>query len=196
MTKRGLAPVQMYAVGICLVINMLDGFDVLAIAFTANEIANEWEMSPENLGILFSSGLLGMIIGALALAPVADAVGRRPQIVLCLCVIGLGMLVSGLATSISQLMVLRFITGIGIGGIIPSLNTMVAEYSARQWRNLSLSLLHIGYPLGVTIGGASAVVYRGLVLKPLRAMTGSSEWAPRSPIIPHPKSSQHRHEPG
>jgi hypothetical protein len=54
MNDKELAPVQIYAVLICLIINVLDGFDLLAIAFTANEIAIEWEMSPENLGILFS----------------------------------------------------------------------------------------------------------------------------------------------
>ena len=64
MNNKGLAPIQIYAVIICLIINVLDGFDLLAIAFTANEIAIEWEMSPENLGILFSSGLVGMMIGA------------------------------------------------------------------------------------------------------------------------------------
>ena len=161
MNDKELAPVQIYAVLICLIINVLDGFDLLAIAFTANEIAIEWEMSPENLGILFSSGLVGMIIGAFGLAPTADTIGRRPQMVLCLFIIAFGMLASGFAASVTQLMLLRFITGAGIGGILPSINTMVAEYATPRWRNLSLSMMHIGYPLGVLIGGGSAAYLIG-----------------------------------
>lgn len=156
MTEKGLAPIQVYAVVICLIINVLDGFDLLAIAFTANEIAIEWGIGPEALGVLFSSSLVGMILGAFALAPAADTIGRRPQIVFCLFVIAFGMLASGVASSVTQLMLFRFVTGVGIGGILPSINTMVAEYSNARWRNLSLSFMHIGYPLGVLIGGASA----------------------------------------
>ena len=53
-----MAPVQIIAVAMCVVINMLDGFDVLVMAFTAPEIAREWQLEPQSLGILFSSGLL------------------------------------------------------------------------------------------------------------------------------------------
>ena len=109
MKERSVAPIQIIAVVLCLFINILDGFDVLAIAFTANEISNEWSLSPQNLGILFSSGLLGMMIGAFILAPVADTIGRRPQIIICLMIIASGMLASGFATSVTELMILRFI---------------------------------------------------------------------------------------
>jgi len=147
---------QMTAVAICLVLNMLDGFDVLVIAFTAPEISAEWGLRPEQLGILFSSGLFGMMAGAFLLAPLADAIGRRPQILLCLTIIAVGMTASGFVGNLLQLMLLRFFTGVGIGGILASINTMVAEYSSQKWRNLSLSMMHIGYPLGVTLGGISA----------------------------------------
>lgn len=161
MNEKYLAPVQIYAVVICLIINILDGFDILAIAFAANEISIEWEISAVNLGILFSSGLVGMIFGAFLLAPIADTFGRRPQIALCLIIIAFGMLASGFSATVTELMILRFITGIGIGGILPSINTMVSEYSGSYWRNLCLSLMHIGYPLGVVVGGISAVFLIG-----------------------------------
>jgi benzoate transport len=154
-------PVQVFAVGICLTINMLDGFDALAIAFAAGGISDEWGLSPVELAVLFSSSLAGMTVGAFVIGPFADVIGRRPQILFCITGIGLTMLASGFSDTHTHLMLLRFLTGLGVGGVIPSLNTMVAEFSDAKWKNTALSLLHIGYPLGITVGGAGAVLLIG-----------------------------------
>jgi MFS family permease len=74
---------------------MLDGFDVLVMAFTAAPISAEWKLSGAELGVLFSAGLFGMAAGSLFLAPWADRFGRQPIILVCLVVIALGMFASG-----------------------------------------------------------------------------------------------------
>lgn len=140
---------QIIAIALCMVINMLDGFDVLVIAFTAPSISAEWGLSPTAVGLLLSSGLLGMVFGSLLLGPLADQIGRRQLIMLCLCVISVGMLLSGFSESTTHLTTMRFFTGLGIGGILPGLNTIVAEYSSLRWRSLCVSLLQTGYPIGV-----------------------------------------------
>jgi benzoate transport len=152
---------QVTAVAICLVINMLDGFDVLAIAFTAPAIAAEWRISAGALGVLFSAGLVGMMAGSLAIAPLADSIGRRPVTLLCLVVISAGMFASAAASDLGVLAVTRAVTGLGIGGMLASLNTIVAEYASLRWRDFAVSLLQTGYPIGATIGGTvSAVLLR------------------------------------
>lgn len=153
-----MTPIQILAIGTCVVLNMLDGFDVLAMAFTAPGISAEWGLPPETLGLLFSAAPAGMAIGALLIGPLADKVGRRMTILACLVVITIGMLSSAFTNSVAQLLVLRFFTGLGIGGILPSLNTIVAEYSSRKWRDFSISLMHAGYPIGVVIGGSIAAM--------------------------------------
>src|SRR6266850_4259345 len=75
---------QISAVVICWVVNMLDGFDVLAISFTAPDIARQWNLNPTTLGVVFSIGLVGMAVGAMFLAPFADIIGRRRMILLSL----------------------------------------------------------------------------------------------------------------
>lgn len=144
---------QISAVTICLAINMLDGFDVLAIAFTASEISREWGLAASELGILFSAALAGMTLGSIFIAPFADTYGRRPLILICLAVISAGMLLSATAGDVMELAGLRVLTGLGIGGILASLNTMVSEYSSDRRREFAITLLQTGYPIGATIGG-------------------------------------------
>ena len=151
--QHDMSSLQITTVAICLAINMIDGFDVLAIAFTAPAIAKEWGMEPSQLGLLFSSGLVGMTLGSLILGPMADRYGRRPMILGCLVVISLGMLLSAFAIGLWSLSFLRFVTGLGIGGMLASINTLVAEYASDRRRELCISILQSGYPIGATIGG-------------------------------------------
>jgi benzoate transport len=148
---------QIAAIAICVIINMIDGFDVLAIAFTAPQIAQEWSITPERLGVLFSMGLAGMMVGSLLVAPLADQYGRRWAILTSLVVVTAGMLLSAFCTDIIQLSAMRLLTGIGVGTMLPSINTMVAEYASSQRRSLSIAILGTGYPLGAMLGGVLAV---------------------------------------
>ena len=149
---------QVLAVALCVTLNMLDGFDVLVMAFTAPEVSREWSLSGAGLGVLLSAGLFGMAGGSLFVAPWADRFGRRAIILLCLGVITVGMLVSALAQRPSQLTALRVLTGIGIGGVLASLNVITSEYSSRRWRSTAISLQVTGYPIGATIGGTIAAL--------------------------------------
>ncbi|MGI9229035.1 MAG: MFS transporter [Gammaproteobacteria bacterium] len=156
MTSR-----QLFAIASCIIINTLDGFDVLVLAFAAASIAAEWNLSPTELGLLFSSSLLGMALGSMTIAPLADRYGRKPITILCLIIITCGMILSALAQSTPQLALMRFLTGLGVGGMLASLNTLVAEYSPLHLRSLMVSLLQSGYPIGAAVGGLVSVVLIG-----------------------------------
>lgn len=149
---------QIMAVAICIVLNMLDGFDVLAMAFTASHISADWHLSGKEIGVLLSAGLFGMAAGSLFLAPWADRLGRRPVILLCLVTISAGMLCSAFAQSVTQLAAMRAITGLGIGGMLASINVITGEYASDKWRSTAIVLQATGYPVGATIGGAIAGV--------------------------------------
>lgn len=148
---------QIVAVTICMVINMLDGFDVLAIAFTGPLIAKEWALSPTELGMLFSSGLAGMTLGSLAISPFADTLGRRPLVLFGLVVISIGMAGSAMMHGLWPLAALRFFTGLGIGTLLSSINTIVAEYSSHRRRDFAVAFMSVGYPIGATLGGMISI---------------------------------------
>ena len=97
---------QVLAIVICFLINMLDGFDVLVMAFTADRISNEWALSGKFIGLLFSFGLVGMAIGAIFLGRLADKYGRRALIIICLSIVTLGMLLSSLTNGFDSFPVL------------------------------------------------------------------------------------------
>src|SRR5689334_7214478 len=85
---------QVMAVAVCLVLIMIDGFDVLVMSFAAPALSAEWHVPPVQLGYLFSAGLFGMAIGSVFLTPLADRIGRRRLTLLCLAIISLGMILS------------------------------------------------------------------------------------------------------
>lgn len=148
---------QIVAVTICMVINMLDGFDVLAIAFAGPLIAKEWALTPTELGMLFSSGLAGMTLGSLVISPFADTLGRRPLVLFGLIVISVGMAGSAMMHGLWPLAGLRFFTGLGIGTLLSSINTIVAEYSSQKRRDFAVAFMSVGYPIGATLGGMISI---------------------------------------
>ena len=148
---------QVGAVLICLILNLIDGFDVLAIAFAAPALAQDWKLPPDALGALLSAGLAGMTAGSIFLAPLADRWGRRSLTLGSLGLVSVGMLSAAFAASTAQLALARVITGLGVGAMLPSLNTLVAEYAPLRRRELALSLMATGYPIGATLGGIAAI---------------------------------------
>jgi benzoate transport len=157
LTSETMTRFQISIVALCIFIAGLDGFDVLVVAFTAPAIAKDWSLNPAALGGLFSAGLAGMGFGALLIAPLGDKLGRRPTVLLCLCILLVGMLTSAFARGLGELAALRFFTGLGIGGILANINVVVAEYASARRRNLCIALMSVGYPIGATLGGVAAV---------------------------------------
>ncbi len=149
---------QISAISICFVVFILDGFDALVIAFVGPEISNAWQLTSTELGYLFSASLIGMAIGAIVLAPHADRHGRRPFVLASLVIVTLGMFLSAFATSLIQLMILRIVTGIGIGAALASVTILVAEYAPAKSRAMAIGIVQTAYPIGATLGGALAII--------------------------------------
>jgi benzoate transport len=145
--------IQVLVVFISVLLNALDGFDVLAITFAAPGISEDWAISRSALGVVISASLAGMVAGSVFLAPFADRMGRRPTILVCLVLMAGGMLMTATASSILMLGVYRVITGIGIGAIIPAITAVSAEFSNEKRRNFAVSAMTIGFPVGGLVGG-------------------------------------------
>jgi benzoate transport len=144
---------QVIVVALTVMLNAMDGFDILSIAFASNGIAAEWKVTTQALGIVLSMELIGMAVGSVLLGGVADRIGRRPTLLASLVTMAIGMLLATTASSPVQLSIWRIITGLGIGGMLSCTNAVVAEFSNKKWRSLCISIMVIGYPLGGGIGG-------------------------------------------
>ena len=144
---------QWVAVIVMVGLNALDGFDVLSISFASPGIARDWQLESSILGWVLSMELFGMAVGSFALGPAADRLGRRYTILICLVAMTIGMFGASVSTSMTELLVWRLLTGLGIGGMLASINAATAEYSNARWRGFAMSIMVIGYPLGGVFGG-------------------------------------------
>lgn len=149
---------QMRVIAITVGLCALDGFDVLAISFASPGISHEWRINRAALGVVLSMELLGMGIGSIVLGGVADRFGRRYTVLGCLLVMTLGMVMATTAHGVVDLSVWRVVTGLGIGGMLASLNAIASEFANLRRRDLCVSLMAIGYPLGAIVGGSIAAV--------------------------------------
>lgn len=144
---------QYLIIFICFFLNIIDGMDVLVISYTAPVIASSWDISFKALGVVFSSGVLGMAIGALLLAPYADKIGRKKIILISTIIISIGILLTGFSANIYHLIFLRFLSGIGIGTMLASTVSLVSEYTPNRSRDFWVSFILAGYPIGAILAG-------------------------------------------
>ncbi|MGC1271411.1 MAG: MFS transporter [Croceibacterium sp.] len=147
---------QWIVVVLMIFLNALDGFDVLSSAFAAPGITKEWGIPRSELGVMLSAELVGMGFGSVILGGMADRFGRKPSMLLCLLIMATGMWMAHLANSVWPLSAWRFITGLGIGGMLAATNAVTAEMSNKTSRSLAMALYVIGYPVGGVIGGFAA----------------------------------------
>jgi len=165
---------QVVIVAITIFLNALDGFDVLSISFASPGIRSEWGLGQQGLGFVLSAELIGMALGSIFLGGLADKIGRRPTVLGCLVVMAVGMymatssgfVVGGIVEPIYSMFVpgdvdprladlatWRIVTGLGIGGMLASINAVTAEFSNEKRRDISVAIMSIGYPVGAAAGG-------------------------------------------
>lgn len=154
--RARFGPLQFGVTALCFIIAMLDGFDTQSIAFVAPKIAEDWGLAPSAFGPIFAIGLLGLTVGAFTLSPAADKFGRKTVILISTLIFGLFALLTAFSTSMNELLVYRFITGIGLGAAMPNIIALTSEYGPARLRATLVTVMFCGFPLGSTIGGLAS----------------------------------------
>ncbi len=227
-----MSALQIFVVAVTIALNALDGFDVMSISFASPGIAAEWGINRAALGIVLSMELIGMAFGSILLGGVADRLGRRPTMLGCLFIMAIGMFMvttsNGVLGSIlapmlglfgqnvdvrlADLSGWRVVTGLGIGGMLASINAVASEFSNEKRRHLNVSLMSIGYPIGAVLGGLvaqqllktgdwRAVFYFGAVVTAVLipvvyfAVPESVHWLARKQPVGRAPGGQSRHGP-
>jgi MFS transporter, AAHS family, 4-hydroxybenzoate transporter len=151
--KNPMTLLQYGTVLVCWLMNMLDGMDVMVISYSAPAIARAWHVSPEALGIVFSSGLIGMAAGAIVLAPYADKTGRKSMMLLSATVMCMAIYLTAYAPSVPTLILFRFISGLGIGCMLATTAALTSEYTPNKTKDFWVSFVIGGYPIGAVLSG-------------------------------------------
>ena len=147
---------------IFLVITILamisDGFDIAAMGLVAPELVKQWHVSSKDLVPAFSAGVFGLFLGAPLLGYLGDRLGRKTSLLIGLCSFGLFTLCTMAATSLDQFVVLRFLTGLGLGGMIPNAIALTAEIAPKRFRGMFVIIINFGVPAGMALPGFVAAL--------------------------------------
>ncbi|MDX6040434.1 MFS transporter [Scandinavium lactucae] len=138
---------------LCFITVAMDGFDTAIIGFIASDLVQEWGVQKSALGPVMSAALVGLAVGALTAGPMADRIGRKKVLILSIIVFGSFSLLTAAATSLNQLTLLRFLTGLGLGAAMPNAATLMSEYAPERRRALLVNLMFVGFPIGSSLGG-------------------------------------------
>jgi AAHS family 4-hydroxybenzoate transporter-like MFS transporter len=154
--REPLRPYQWAIFLLCFATAVFDGFDTQAIAYTGPAIVAMFGLQPGDLAPILIAGTLGMTIGAMTLGLIGDRVGRRPALLCGVAVFGVASLLTAAAGSTVQILVLRFIAGLGMGGCTPVLLALAAEYGSTRHRGSIMTGVLLGLPAGAMLGGLLA----------------------------------------
>ena len=144
----------------CALIIIFDGYDLAVAGIALPSIMKEMGVSPTNAGFMVSSALFGMMFGAIFLGTIADKIGRRRAIAICVALFSVFTAAAGLTSDPVTFSVMRFLAGLGIGGVMPNVVAQMTEYSPRKIRSTMVTLMFSGYAVG---GMLAAVVGKGLL---------------------------------
>jgi len=187
---RGMSSRQWLLLVLCMLLVVADGMDVAIMGFLVPAISREWRVSHEMFGIVLSAAPIGLAVGSLLVGPRADRYGRKRVLLASVLLFGLFSLAASLAGSITELVVMRFISGLGLGATMPCTTTLLSEYVPTRSRSLLITCMFTGFNLGSALIGfiAAAMIptygWRAVLVVggclPLLALPFYWRWLPES----------------
>jgi AAHS family 4-hydroxybenzoate transporter-like MFS transporter len=156
LDERGLSSFHYSLIFWSVLLSLIDGYDIAAIAFAAPHLVREWGLKPGALGPVFSASLIGILFGSALFGWIGDRYGRKAALISSNILFGVFTLAAAWSTNLDHLFWMRLLAGLGIGGVIPNIVAINAESSPRRLR-ATVALIAVGFvPIGGAIPGVVA----------------------------------------
>lgn len=146
--RGGAGGTSLITVALCCFVAIFEGFDLQAAGVAAPKLGPLFMMTADQLGLFFSASTFGLMVGAAIGGRLSDLLGRKTVLIGSIAAFGVMSILNGLSTSVSMLLIFRFLTGVGLGGALPNLVALVAENTAPERKNTMVGLLYAGLPTG------------------------------------------------
>ncbi|MEM6050024.1 aromatic acid/H+ symport family MFS transporter [Erwinia sp. P7711] len=156
INQGSISRYQQRIIALCFAVVAMDGLDIALMGFIAPALKSDWGVTTHQLGIVISAALIGLASGAMVAGPLADRFGRRVVIISSVFFFGLWTLATALSQNSEQMMLFRFLTGLGLGAAMPNVSTLVAEYSPERKRAFIITVVFCGFTFGAAGGGFAA----------------------------------------
>jgi MFS transporter, AAHS family, 4-hydroxybenzoate transporter len=158
--QQPYSALQKRILGLCFLVVAIDGFDTALVGFIAPAVQSAWDLGPAQLTPLMMSGLFGLLIGSFVFGPLSDRLGRKKLLLATTFLFGIMSIAAGFSETITQLTILRFLTGLGLGGALPNAITLCSEYAPTQRRASLVALMVCGFTVGMAVSGfvATAII--------------------------------------
>lgn len=147
---------QWLILGLCFLVTAIDGLDTAAVGFIAPALRDDWGLTAGQLNPVLAASLLGLMFGAFIGGPLADRFGRKTILLISVLLFGGWSLAAGFAQDVTSLTIMRFLTGLGLGGAMPQAITLTSEYCPQRRRSLMVTTMFCGFTLGSALGGVVA----------------------------------------
>src|SRR5215468_5473749 len=204
LENQRIGALQIRVAALCTLIQICDAYDVNAIAVTVPSLTHAWSLPGPAFTQAFVWSSIGILVGALSAGPIGDRLGLRPLLLFSVAIYGLASLLTAFVGSLPMLSVMRFLTGIGIGGAFPGAATLTGDYAPQRRRATMITASFTGAPLGgflcgqaaalllPTFGWPSVYLLGGIV--PLAMLPALWVWLPESPRFLATKANPSRRE--
>ena len=191
LENQRIGGLQLRVAALCTLVQICDGYDVNSIGVSVPSLTHAWNLPGPAFTVAFLWSSIGIMVGALSAGPIGDRVGRKPLLLASLTIFGLASLLSAFAGSLLLLSILRFFTGLGIGGGFPGAATLTGDYAPQRLRATMIMATFTGAPIGgfvcgqlagvllPTLGWPSIFVVGGVV--PLLMVLALALWLPNRP---------------
>jgi AAHS family 4-hydroxybenzoate transporter-like MFS transporter len=151
--RSTVGPLQITMFVLCAACLIMDGFDVQAVGYVAPSLIREWSISGSTVGNLLASGNFGVLVGSLLFTMLADKIGRRPVLIVATFYFSVLTILTGMVGSVEQMILVRFLAGLGLGCIIPNATALIGEYSPKRRRIALMATISVGFTAGAAFGG-------------------------------------------
>lgn len=145
-------------IGLCFLLMICDSYDVGAIAYAAPVLIKDWHLTSASMGLVFGAGLFGLLLGSILLGRAGDMVGRKRAIIVGAFFFSILTIATAWAHNYEQLMILRFLAALGLGGAVPNAVALTGEFAPKSFRATAVGLIFAGYSIGGILAGVTAAM--------------------------------------